>query len=302
MLFLTALSLVFMPLVPVDDTPVDPPAPQVAPPSGARSGTPQVPGATPGEPARPPLMREGTFLTRVLGTIAPDDSTGAWVFTTVDNSKDDPRRIFGLLPSRALEDMLGTFKSRGAGTRFEVTARVLVYDGRNFILPSIGTPVTDLNPTNTPTPEPPAVESTSTSAPANSLDSADSAVADRLESRLRDRIGSLPVSSDRPAAEREGALPTMREGTRLQNRRGSIVRDQRSGTWRFVFDAVGTATVDPDMEFLPCLLLERLQRTAAVRDLPGSVLISGEVTSYRGRNYLLPSLWRVAGNGRNIVR
>ena len=56
------------------------------------------------------------------------------------------------------------------------------------------------------------------------------------------------------------------------------------------------------MELLPCLLLERLQRMAAVSDLPGSVLISGEVTSFRGRNYLLPTNWRPVGGGRNIVR
>ncbi len=89
--------------------------------------------------------------------------------------------------------------------------------------------------------------------------------------------------------------------TRLQNRRGAIVRDQRSGTWRFVFDATGSGVVDPTMELLPCLTLERLQRLAAVSDLPAAVLLSGEVTSFHGRNYLLPTIWRNAGRTRNIV-
>lgn len=299
MLFLIALSLVSTQSAPAAAAPNDPPAAEVAP-EGTTSVIPKAPGSTAEKTSRPPLMREGTFLIRTLGTIGHDESIGAWTFTTVDNSKDDPRRVLGLLPSRALEDMLGTVKSRGDGVRFEVTARVLVYDGMNFILPSIGTPV---NEVNTSTAKPPKSSSAEpSSAPSNSLDSSDDAVADRLESRLRDRIGSLPVSPDRPPADRKSSSLTMQEGTRLQNRRGAIVRDQRSGTWRFVFDAVGTATLDPVMEFLPCLLLERLQRSAAISDLPTSVLISGEVTSFHGRNYLLPSLWRVASGSRNIVR
>ena len=298
MLFLIAMSLATMQSAPVEAAPKAPQAAEVAP-GGSSSEATKV--ASPAQkPSRPVLMREGTYLTRTLGTIDLDQSTGAWAFTTVDNSKDDPRRTFGLLPSRALEDMLGIVKSRGDEVRFEVTARVLVYDGMNFILPSIGTPVTDVKKDATQASQPATGEASS--APSNSLDTTDDEVADRLESRLRDRIGSLPISSDRPAAERGAVSTTMQEGTRLQNRRGAIVRDQRSGTWRFVFDAVGRSTLDPAMEILPCLLLERLQRAAAISDLPTSVLISGEVTRFQGRNYLLPSLWRVAGSSRNIVR
>ena len=299
MLFLIALSLATMQSAPAEAVPKAPQAAEVAP-GGSPSDEAAQLGSSAQKPSRPVLMREGTYLTRALGTIDHDQAVGAWAFTTVDNSKDDPRQTFGLLPSSALEDMLGIVKSRGDGVRFEVTARVLVYDGMNFILPSIGTPVTDVKKDATQASQPATGEASS--APSNSLDTTDDEVADRLESRLRDRIGSLPISSDRPAAERGAVSTTMQEGTRLQNRRGAIVRDQRSGTWRFVFDAVGRSTLDPAMEILPCLLLDRLQRAAAISDLPTSVLISGEVTRFQGRNYLLPSLWRVAGSSRNIVR
>ena len=247
---------------------------------------------------RPPLLREGTFLTAAIGTIVHDEALGTWTFRT--ESEDRTGRMFGMLPSRALEDMLHAHEADEAGGSFEVTGRILVYDGMNFLLPSIGTPVTRPLPLDT-TPEQEAESTESESnAPANSLAGGDELVADRLEARLRDRIGVLPRSSDQGRAEVDPDL-TLGEGTRLQNRRGSIVRDQRTGTWRFVFDARGGGSVDPAMELLPCLLLERLQRAAAVSELPPAVLISGEVTAFNGRNYLLPTIWRPTGSGRNLV-
>jgi hypothetical protein len=54
------------------------------------------------------------------------------------------------------------------------------------------------------------------------------------------------------------------------------------------------------MEILPCLLLEKLQRRSAQSDLPQSILLSGEVTRYRGRSYLLPTRWRPTSPSSNI--
>lgn len=292
MIFPLVLTLILPMQAPVvSDSPGDQ---GIDPPQAA---TPHLPGRTGDGAPRLPLLREGSYLTGVRGRIAYDEGLGSWTFTTEDNSKEDPSRRFGLLPSMVTQDMLQAVARENGRLLFEMTGRILVYDGMNFILPSFASPFT-------PSDEAGSVEAGQAAAepseaPRNSLDSEDDDVAGRLEERLQQRIGALPRSSDSGADLSQ--VRTLREGTRLQNRRGAIVRDQRSGTWRFVFDATGSGVVDPTMELLPCLTLERLQRLAAVSDLPAAVLLSGEVTSFHGRNYLLPTIWRTAGRTRNIV-
>ena len=298
MIFLLASTLSLFLQAPSEAQATDPPA------SEQPVGTPRVVTSSPSKPMRPPLLREGSFLTAARGTIGYDESIGAWTFKSVRDSEDGDDRTFGVLPTRALQDMLRTMQDRDASISFEVTGRILVYDGMNFILPTAGTPITAPEPVTSPVEpdEPDEADQGASDAPRNTLDDGGGDVADRLEARLRERIGALPVSSDLGAESSETAYArTLKEGTRLQNRRGSIVRDQRSGTWRFVFDSHGGPAVDPTMELLPCLLLERLERTAAVSDLPPSVLISGEVTSFHGRNYMLPTIWRSARPGRNLI-
>ena len=115
----------------------------------------------------------------------------------------------------------------------------------------------------------------------------------------------VPVTPEQMAASAKEAYDagaSVMEGDRIQNRRCSILRDQRSGTWRIVFDSEAADQRDPTMEILPCLLLEKLQRRAAQSDLPESILLSGEITRYQGRSYLLPTRWRPTSSSSNIQR
>jgi len=288
-------------LLQADPAPTDPPA--VAP------GAPVL---VPDDPTRPPLLPEGAFLTRAEGTLDFDDATQSWIFRSTANSAGSTQsfdRVFGLLPSMALDDMINHVQESGARTSFEVTARVLVYNGRNFLLPSMATRISRpiVEPPVIPDPDPgieqpdqPGQPEQDT--PENSLDQEQDGVADRLEDRLRERINALPRSADVLGSSADGdPSRILHEGMRVQNRRGAIVRDQRSGTFRFVFDARGSSTNDPAMEILPCLMLARLELRVAESDLPPAVYISGEITSFRGRHYLLPTAWRPAPGSRNIV-
>lgn len=277
----------------------DPPAAITESEDAPTRGIPHVPSLRADDPTRPPLLPEGIYVTQVRGSVEFEDSTGIWAFRSEITSESDFKRTFGLVPSMALDDMTRGFDTDDVISNYELTGRVLIYDGRNFLLLSVATPMRELKMSDASVNESDDAPKPS-DAPTNSLDQSNDA-ADRLEARLRDRIQNLPESADRAPTDTGVPAATLREGTRLQNRRGAIVRDQNTGTWRFVFDAQGTDTVDPTMELLPCLLLERLERQAAVSDIPPSVLISGEVTSYRGRNYLLPTLWRQAGSSRNLT-
>ncbi len=88
--------------------------------------------------------------------------------------------------------------------------------------------------------------------------------------------------------------PTLPEGTFLVERPGRLVRED--GRPMFVFHADGSTSVPTMMELCPNQLLELMEReaTAGVNDF----IVSGEVTQYRDRNYLiLRKILRRVGHG-----
>ena len=84
----------------------------------------------------------------------------------------------------------------------------------------------------------------------------------------------------------------MTEGTILLSRRGKI-RRAGAGAFIFVFDADAEGLADPPMPLLPCLLLERLELHAHLTGERAAILLSGRVHTFRGQNYLRPTLYRV---------
>lgn len=126
-------------------------------------------------------------------------------------------------------------------------------------------------------------------------------------SRLGFTVDAAALSS--PTASAHGTEKALREGTAVQSRRGKITRDS-AGAWLFIFDADATGISestegagettsggggggDPPMRLLPCLLLEKIEEYARRNPITAPVLITGEVYLYQGRNYLLPTVFRV---------
>ena len=285
------------------------PAPDSQPPSESVIPSSNQPVLRALNPGRPPLLPEGTLIARAVGSIAYDATLGCWKFSNEirsDQSTQAFSRTFYLLPGRSLEELSSFVETSGASTRFEVYGAVTVYDGMNFLLPSLITPIGELNPTGsvdeveTGRSE---VEAEETASPSNTLDDESSRISNQLEVRLQNRIGFLPMSLDSagesPLDEPPGLFP---DGARLQNRAGTIVRDQRTGAWRFLFDSQGAGERDPSIELLPCLHLQAIEEMAMRNDLPTRIHASGVVTTFRQRNYLLLSLWRPGLSSRNLVR
>lgn len=255
----------------------DAPIKRVVPPSDASDDGP------------PPLLREGGILMEVPGRIGRDERLGVHVFRPEVSRTGGVRRAFILLPSRGLEDLARIEVLRRARKEdplagdFQVTGRVLVYRGRNFLLPESIVPVEAIgNPTDSPAPDPPG-------------DPEDRLASD-IEARLEARIGAVPRSLDLSEAPASEEVP-IRAGTRFVDRRGQVVRDPESGVWRFVPAGGGGAG---GIVMLPCLELQRLEQRARERDISTPLLVSGLVTAYRGRNYLLPNAVRAAEEGRGI--
>ncbi|HEV2295927.1 MAG TPA: hypothetical protein VGR35_18920 [Tepidisphaeraceae bacterium] len=79
----------------------------------------------------------------------------------------------------------------------------------------------------------------------------------------------------------------MREGTDIVNRVGRLTRSADGEQWEFTFESDGRTLLDPPVIVLPNLTLMLMESnvTGSSRDL--RFRITGEVTEYRGRNYIL---------------
>lgn len=93
--------------------------------------------------------------------------------------------------------------------------------------------------------------------------------------------GGGAVAPDAPVVN------VLREGTFLVDRVGRIERSSDGSQAEFVFESDGTALQDPPVVIIPNLKLMQMEDAAAnsTRDL--RFRVSGMVTEYRGRNYVL---------------
>ena len=106
----------------------------------------------------------------------------------------------------------------------------------------------------------------------------------------------LQPPSDPPLPDKTGgkgavipnapAVTVMREGTFLVDRTGRLTRNA-DGTAEFSFESDGRALRDPPVVLVPSLKLVAMEEAAKAADKDLRFRISGMVTEYRGRNYVL---------------
>lgn len=269
---------------------------------------------------RQPLLREGSYLTDLIGALKIDEATGAWVFIPETPATDGSRLRLFVIPSTALEQMQRTVESTELDVLFRLTARVFVYEQRNFILPLAPTRLERYQEAAPPAPTPgPGSGDTNGGQPATPP--AGEQTAEEIMRSLRENVplpraleslpgasgggggagtGSTGSAGSAGGSEREARL--LEEETILVSRRGRLTRSS-SGVLHFVFDADAAGLNDPPMSLLPCLLLERLHRdfrTLGTTHSDASILISGRVYTFRGKNYLLPTVYRIERVRGNI--
>ena len=309
-------------------------------------------------PDQAPLLEDGSFLTRVQGTLEAPASGRGWAFRLHDTLEGQRGRLIDLLPSSTLEDMKRRYESLPPGTvaNFEMSARVTTYHGRNAALPvfaatiaelTASTGSTVLRPPGAVVAEPVAPDDTdeawvnaprpedsteafgirwvpllpqARAAREQALVKAGPVQADDVERDLLDRIGQVQRSSDLAPAERQaearqlatqlggGSLdpltqrPWLEPARSVQDRHGIVTRDPITGQWRFVFESSRGDIGEREATLLPCAALERLERQARSSQEPLSVVLSGQVTRYEGRAYLLPTVVSQVRTGRALSR
>lgn len=275
-----------------------------------------------------PLLREGSHLMEARARLRLNRDSNQWELVLDPQEGAAAGVAMAALPCTRLAEMQRIVESTPRQRLvFMVNGAVYVYRDRNFILPThAAVIVEDDDEAGAGQPEPTADgPSTQPRDAAGSKSSAFDDSAEAIARRLRERSGAVVRSAaprserddvrpddararrgsrhDRPAAALAGEASgekVLPEGTTLMQRRGRISRDAGGG-WMFIFDADASGLADPPMTLLPCMLLERIE--AYARRLGGTApaLISGHVYAHEGRNYLMPIMFRVPQERRNLT-
>ncbi len=271
-------------------------------------------------PGRASLLREGSFLVQAAGTLQVDSHTGWWTYRLVDDG-DAATDVDGhellMLPNTLFQEMQRMVEAMPDQViTFEATGEVFVYHGRNFFLVthapelrSYDPPPDDEREAADETPDPPDEPAEDPAdAPASPDDPEAGEESDdpveRVEEELERAVGALARSprlggGEDASSTDEAERQVFGEGELIVQRRGNIVRDS-TGAWVFVFDADSSGLADPPLLLLPGQMLERIESQARRRGTPMAVLISGTVTSFQDRHYLMPTMYRMPSHHSNI--
>ena len=263
-----------------------------------------VPGAT--------VLAERTFLTRRPGWLVRAGS-GSVVFVPdpidqAENDNGDPTRPppMRLMPSLELERIESSLGDQTEPARFALTGQVFVYNGRNHLMPTAAAPTSEPEPEPEPGPEP-----ADNGQQNDAQQPAENPSIDDIVRQIRDAEGEAEpglgaaanVAPDPANDGQEGRdQPPLPEGAYLSQRRARLVREP-GGRLTVAIDndtpppgqpgETGEPVTSPgSLALLPCTLTESLSESLElVRNEP-VLLISGRVYVYRGKSYLLPTIYR----------
>ncbi len=219
-----------------------------------------------------PLWPEGWSLIGVTGTIEFENDW--WMFSFTDPETNKPLRL-KLLPNSTLEIMARSSTGPNKNTLFVVYGNVTVFKNENYLLPKTAAR-SNVAPTKADAP--------STSPPTIGSDaSTEDVVAQMNKQKPTEEIvtGNTTGNVERSTITSRSVIP---EGSPIVNRPGRLVRS--GNWWTFVTEADHPDHAEPAFRVLPGRPLETMAE-ATERDPTGLVyVVSGELTSFQGENYL----------------
>lgn len=90
-----------------------------------------------------------------------------------------------------------------------------------------------------------------------------------------------------------------REGEFVISRRGRILRSGNQSV--FVFEADSEKSPEPPMILVPCMKLQEIEDLIQERGDKVVFILSGQVFVYRGANYIVPTMSRLAQDQGNLI-
>lgn len=281
------------------------PANEVIPPASSAENV--------GQPAQRMLWPEGSAVVNRAGWLIEHRSWSRFVFAPPDG--EPPIR---LLPNAGLEVMTRTAAGSQSPVKFAVSGEMTVFEGENYLLVrvvrrSAGTDrqivgpegvESETGPTEKPTLQP--GQEDSDAAPVGDALSGDVPVEDvlavlkqqepgedvlePLESSAEDRLDSYPAAARR-------LIP---DGSPLVQRPGRLAHEGQ--WWTFVFESDHPDHPEPPMKLLPNKSVEMMVGVLKCQAGGLVFLVSGEVTVFRGENFLLSRVAVLRADSGNLRR
>jgi hypothetical protein len=286
-------------------TPTPPRPGQRAVPSIA---PPVLPGVILSVPGRR-VYAEGTFFAARRGSVARF-ATGDIVFIPSPPANDgvppDPAML--LQPSAKLTQLLTALS--GDVAEVSISGQVFVYRGRHHLLVtafsiSAADETVPTDPAATPTIPPATSPPTSPTTPDTNQDANPDANqdanpgVDELIKALEGDRGPRAIDPS-PSTKPEGAAPgtLLAEGTVLIARSGRLVRPvDVNGRICFSFDNDPDSPTPPPILIAPCRMLEQMEALTYLRGESTALRMSGRILVFKGRNYLLPTMFQAVRTG-----
>lgn len=265
--------------------------------------------------SNPPLLREGAFVSGARAQLVKGKS-GRWyaIFDPDSSGRAIPPMI--VMENSNLAAMERVAGREPAGTRVRMSGRVTVYRDRNFILPT-APPL--LERTAAPDPDAAAIAASQQASAAASntptpnakqppKGSAEPSI-EQIIADLDKAVGARKSGPTGSASTHEGTATTTSPGVTtvqeptepgitagyLTARRARIIRAS-DGTLAAVVDSGSSGRSEGPMSLLPCqnlTAIESLLDTNAAGAESMSFTLTGDVFIYKGRRYLLPSMYTV---------
>jgi hypothetical protein len=237
-------------------------------------------------PPRAPLP-DGTVLVNRMGTLEQTDA-GKWQFVAEQDSRmADLAGPLPVLQSSQLAAVAAQPNAKTEKRKYVVNGVVTAYEAQNYLLIESAIPAT------------PILAAEKTAPPATRPAGASTA-----DQTLNQMLTAPPPSAGRPlrlttgpgndttsgkgaVAPNAPLVSVIREGSFLVDRTGRLTRAADGQNWEFSFESDARTLKDPPVLILPNLKLMAMEQAAKSSNRDLKFRITGMVTEYNGRNYVL---------------
>ena len=265
-----------------------------------RPNLPGLPAAEIGYASNPPLQREGAFISNARGQVVRGKSGRLFIVFDADaNGRTQPPMV--LLQNANLASIERLIERAPAGSRIRVSGQTTVYRDRNFLLVTTPPLLERTEPTAaSATPAASKASATETSMAASPAPGAEPEPSmEKIIEQLDKAVGTKRDPASRRSSESApgpGSSPVMEPESSdgqvagyLVSRRGRLIRSS-DGTLTFRLDSGAQGHAETSFTLLPCTNLTLLEGTSDFTGEAAPIILSGDVTWYHGRSYLLPTM------------
>lgn len=233
-------------------------------------------------------FREGSNVVDRIGHLrkVPDSAYKQFVFDNTDvGGKLPPMYV---LPNLKLMQMENLMSSTHRDLHFTVSGIVTEYKSGNYILLDAG-PADQAHLMSPPMPVAPPGKNISADQMLNQMLGSDAKPAAPRLAPAPSPIGHVPDATSGSAAVAPDAplIQIRREGSQIIDRMGRLTRSADGQQEELTFDADGSAMQDPPLIILPNLKLGAMETATAASSRDQRFRVTGTLTEYRGRNYVL---------------